>query len=147
MGGETALLFRLVDELADGSRRCASSWAVERLPAEILRIVRRGLPLSVVTGSGGLADRLARRLEGRKADPVAGAGADPAIAEIVADGDIELLGIESDPVAFAAISRVTSARPIPKRVSTISAGRHRCHRTVIRADRQADIGGLARFRP
>ncbi len=99
-GGETALLFGLVDELAAAIPTvCVLVGGGEVARAEILRVVRRRWPLFVVTGSGGLADELARTLAGRKADPGAGVE-DPVMAEIVADGDIELVALQSEPASF-----------------------------------------------
>jgi len=102
-GGETALLFGLVDELAVAIPTvCVLVGGGEVARAEILRVVRRRWPLFVVAGSGGLADELARTLAGRKADPGTGV-ADPVMAEIVADGDIELVALESEPASFGGL--------------------------------------------
>ena len=54
--------------------------------AEVLLAVRRGWPVLLVEGSGGVADALGRQIEQGEAD-----ADDPAVAEILADGHLSSL--------------------------------------------------------
>ncbi len=85
-GGETAMMYKLGQFLADG----LPSVAVlvnggEIAENEALYNVRQRRPIIVIEGSGRLADDIARLWRERAASP-----ADEALAEIVKDGDIHL---------------------------------------------------------
>jgi hypothetical protein len=94
-GGETETMFSLAAALV-GAAPAAKSAAVTVLvngnpegiaKAEVLHSVRRGWPVVVVEGSGGLADEVAKLKKQRS--PVI---QDPGLAEIVADGKLRLFG-------------------------------------------------------
>jgi hypothetical protein len=69
--------------------------------AEVLQAVRRGWPVLLVEGSGGAADALARQLAQGQAD-----GDDPAVAEILADGDFTRIALgEQAASAVEALAR------------------------------------------
>ncbi len=99
-GEETELFFSLADELADRTPAVAllvGGGHVAR--AEVTQVVRRGWPLFVVAGTGGLADDIADPVTAResgRSTPVE----DPATAEIVADGDIHLVSLKGEPRAL-----------------------------------------------
>jgi len=87
-GDETGMIFKL----ADWFRSNAKSPAVVLLAGggditrrEALQAVRQNLPLIVVEGSGGVADEIATAWKARPDLPD-----DPVMAEIIADGNIEL---------------------------------------------------------
>jgi hypothetical protein len=68
---------------------------------EVLQAVRRGWPVLLVEGSGGAADALARQLAAGQAD-----GDDPAVAEILADGDFTRIALgEQAASAVEALAR------------------------------------------
>jgi hypothetical protein len=100
-GGETETMFSLAAALV-GAAPAAKSAAVTVLvngnpegisKAEVLHSVRHGWPVVVVEGSGGLADEIAKLLKERP--PFI---QDPALAEIIDDGDLRLFGLDG-PVA------------------------------------------------
>jgi hypothetical protein len=100
-GGETSLLFDLVDTLAEGRSAVvvlAGGGAVAR--DEVLGAVRRNLPVVVLRGSGGFADTLAAALTDRRQQPLTPL-ADPALEEIVADGTVTTFSLDGDPAALA----------------------------------------------
>lgn len=85
-GSETNTLFKLVNELKGKSPIVAmivAGGAVTR--NEALQSVRQNIPLIIVQGSGGVADEIASAWLARPALPD-----DPVMAEIIADGNIEL---------------------------------------------------------
>ena len=57
---------------------------------EVLYAVRKNIPLIVIAGSGGLADEVAKAVAEKTTNP-----ADPQIAEIVADGDIQVFQLNN----------------------------------------------------
>ncbi|MDQ4068012.1 MAG: DUF4231 domain-containing protein [Actinomycetota bacterium] len=90
-GDETELLFALADELA------ATVPVVAVLAGggpvatqEVLQAVRRRWPVLVVSGTGGLADEVARSVEGRR-DGRDATVDDPVVTEIASRGDIEVV--------------------------------------------------------
>jgi hypothetical protein len=101
-GEETELLFALADELAERAAAVAVLVGGGHVAsAETLHIVRRSWPLFVLTGTGGVADVVADRVTTRRSGRPARVE-DPSTAEIVADGDIELVPLNSEPKALAA---------------------------------------------
>lgn len=91
-GGETETMYALAKELTKGRAPVVTvlvnGGAVTR--EEVLRGVRQGWPLIVIEGSGRLADQIAKlRREGLPNID------DPAMAEIIADGDLHLYKISS----------------------------------------------------
>lgn len=70
---------------------------------ELLEMVRRGWPVVVIAGTGGIADEAA---EARgKHRPKAADERDPELAEIVADGHYDVVGLASDPMVLAGMLR------------------------------------------
>ena len=112
-GGETDTMFSLAKALvsqpaaqaADGASpavKPATTVLVNGDPgkdsvskAEVLHSVRHGWPVVVVEGSGGLADEIATLLK----EPPAFIQ-DPALAEIIADGDLHLFGPDGSAAAL-----------------------------------------------
>jgi hypothetical protein len=106
-GGETALFFNLAAELAGDAPVIVvvvGGGSVTR--AEVLRAVRRGWPVIIVEGSGGLADELAAALVARRSaaarrsrnrNPVR----DPGVSEMLADGDFDVFPLTTAPAALA----------------------------------------------
>jgi hypothetical protein len=93
-GGETGAMFDIAGSLAGPQTPIIAVLAdggPHTLP-EILRCVRQGWPLVILSGTGRLAEELARGLT----DPATIAG-DPAKAEILAHGDITLFPL-NEPV-------------------------------------------------
>jgi hypothetical protein len=85
-GSETSTIYELVSELR--SKQPAAALLVgggEITRNEALQGVRQNLPLIVVEGSGGLADEIAAAWKARPDLPD-----DPVMAEIIADGRVEL---------------------------------------------------------
>jgi hypothetical protein len=70
--------------------------------SEVLLAVRRGWPVLLVEGSGGAADALARQLAQGEAD-----GDDPALAEILADG--QFIGVTLGEKAAGAVEALARA--------------------------------------
>ncbi len=101
-GQETALLFQLADELADGvpvAVVLVGGGPVAR--EEVLHAVRRDWPLLIVTGTGGVADNLAGFVAGRQAGEKVGPIEDPVMAEIVAYERIDTVALRTDPSGLA----------------------------------------------
>jgi hypothetical protein len=106
-GGETALFFNLAAELAGDDPVVVvvvGGGSVTR--AEVLQAVRRGWPVILVEGSGGLADELAAALMARRSaaarrsrnrHPVR----DPGVSEMLADGDFDVFPLTTAPAALA----------------------------------------------
>jgi hypothetical protein len=90
-GSETNMMFSLVNELSSNYRPVVAllvgGGAVAK--SEALQVVRQNFPLLVVQGSGGVADEIATAW---KAGP--DTQEDPVMAEIVADGRIDLIQLE-----------------------------------------------------
>lgn len=85
-GSETKTLFDLVNELKGNSPVVAVIAAGGEVTRnEVLQAVRQNIPLIMVQGSGGLADEIATAWQARPELPE-----DPVMAEIIADGNIEL---------------------------------------------------------
>jgi hypothetical protein len=95
-GSETSTIFQLVGELRNKVPVVALLAAGgSGTRNEALQAVRQNLPLIIVEGSGGLADEIAAAWKARHTVPD-----DPLMAEIVADGRIEL-HLLGDPVKAA----------------------------------------------
>jgi hypothetical protein len=97
-GGETDTLFELADALAKGIKVATilvNGGKVTR--KELLASMRRGWPIIVIEGSGRLADEIARL---RKRSSRGRRLQDPAVAEIVADGDLHLFPLSGSPEDF-----------------------------------------------
>ena len=95
-GDETATLYDAAQQIASGCpvvTVLAGGGNVAR--KEVVQSVRRKWPVFVLTGSGRLADDIARA----KAQPSAPID-DALLAEIVADGDVRLVPVETDPAEF-----------------------------------------------
>ncbi|HEX5748855.1 MAG TPA: DUF4231 domain-containing protein [Archangium sp.] len=93
-GGETQTLFSLAAALAkDIPVTVVLVNGGDISKQEALAAVRHGWPLIVLQGSGRLADQLANLLAQPSPDI-----ADPALAEIVADGDLCLFPLEGSPL-------------------------------------------------
>src|SRR5262245_42670276 len=86
-GSETTTMFNLVKALTSASTPGVSILAGGGRVSkdEVLRVVRQGIPIIVVNGSGGLADEIAAAWQQRVGLPD-----DPVMAEIIADGDIHV---------------------------------------------------------
>jgi hypothetical protein len=103
-GGETSLLFDVLDALARGQPAAVlvaggGSGALD----EVRAAAQRGLPILVITGSGGIADALAARR--RSTERSVGDTSD-ALIEIADEADLILLPLTSEPADMArAISR------------------------------------------
>jgi hypothetical protein len=100
-GGETSLLFDLVDALAEGRSAVvvlAGGGAVAQ--DEALRAVRRNLPVVVLQGTGGVADTLASALAEHQDDPSEPV-ADPSIEEVMSEGSLTVFPLDGDPAALA----------------------------------------------
>jgi len=90
-GGETEALFEIADSLA-GPQTAVMAILVNGGPVsrdEVLRSVRRGWPLVVISGTGRLADEIAQS-KNQHIDTIK----DPVLAEIIADGDITLFPLQ-----------------------------------------------------
>lgn len=90
-GGETETFFEIADALA-GPQTLVTAILVNGGPVahdEVLRTVRRGWPLVVLSGTGRLADEIASHTA---KDP--DAINDPVLAEIIADGDLTLFPLD-----------------------------------------------------
>jgi hypothetical protein len=100
-GGETGTMFSLAEAVA-------SAWPVKSAvtvlvnghmqgisKSEVLHSVRHGWPVIVIKGSGGLADEIARLL--KEPPPFI---QDPVLAEIIADGDLRLFGLDGSVAAL-----------------------------------------------
>jgi SLOG in TRPM, prokaryote/SMODS and SLOG-associating 2TM effector domain 1/Protein of unknown function (DUF4231) len=117
-GGETALMVATADALAHGAPVVMTLAGGGRVAAtEVLAATRQGWPVFVVTGTGGLADRLAQlwntyrvprrrrlafllpRSRHRPVPPPAGI-AEPDLREIVTTGDLRLV-TGTDPGQFS----------------------------------------------
>jgi hypothetical protein len=85
-GSETSTIFQLVTELRNKVPAVALlAGGGDNTRNEALQAVRQNLPLIVVEGSGGFADKVADAWKTRQTVPD-----DPLMAEIVADGRVEL---------------------------------------------------------
>lgn len=85
-GDETSMIFKLMDWFKSEAHAVAVlAGGGEVTRHEVLQAVRQTLPLIVVEGSGGVADEIATAWKARPALPD-----DPTMAEIIADGRIEL---------------------------------------------------------
>jgi hypothetical protein len=90
-GDELGVVEELVECFTEEARAIAIlANGGPRSRKEVLHIVRRDLPLLIVEGSGGLADEIAAAWRARSSQPEP---ADPEMAEIIADGNIELHGL------------------------------------------------------
>ena len=97
-GDETDTLFRLAEILAiDKPGSCLVILAAggDISKNEILQAVRRRLPIVIITGSGGLADVLTSAALNKATPP-----ADAAIAEILADGQLDFFTLGSAVATF-----------------------------------------------
>ena len=85
-GSETSTIFQLVAELRNKVPAVALlAGGGDTTRNEALQAVRQNLPIIVVEGSGGFADEVAAAWKARQTVPD-----DPLMAEIVADGRVEL---------------------------------------------------------
>ncbi|WPB73802.1 DUF4231 domain-containing protein [Archangium violaceum] len=92
-GEETPTLYRLAEHLAQSIPVVAVLVnGGERSKQEVLQAVRRGWPTVVLQGSGRLADELARLVH-----PHSTAPADPALAEIITDGQLDVFPLHGSP--------------------------------------------------
>lgn len=104
-GSETKTMFALADALAAQSAKAVGvvvgGGNVAR--REILEMVRRGWPIVVIPGTGGVADDIVARLGPNRPPPVD--HLDPELAEIVSDGAFDLVALPSNPTVLAAVLR------------------------------------------
>ncbi len=102
-GGETTLLFDLVEELSTGRPAVAVlAGGGEVAKEETVRAVRRRFPLIVLEGSGGAADAVAAALVARSRR-ISEPPADRVLDEIVAEGSIRAFPLDGDPNALAGL--------------------------------------------
>lgn len=89
-GSETSTIFKLIAELTTNKQPAVAlivgGGAVSK--TEVLQAVRQNIPLIVVDGSGGIADEIAKASKSKQ-----DLQHDPIMAEIIADGGIELLNL------------------------------------------------------
>ena len=102
-GGETPLLFEVVEAIADpvaDSRPCRG-----RRPGtvrEVASAVRRGIPVIALAGSGGVADDLAEAATARAANRVPKVG-NPDLTAILGEIDLTVVASDADPVLLEQI--------------------------------------------
>jgi hypothetical protein len=100
-GGETSLLFDVVDALAEGrSAVVVVAGGGSIAQDEVIRAVRRNLPVVVLRGTGGVADTLASALADHQHDPSKPA-ADPSLEEVMSNGSLTIFPLDGDPAALA----------------------------------------------
>jgi hypothetical protein len=91
-GGETSLLFDLLDDLSDSEPRVALlAGGGEGALEEVRLATERGMPIVVIEGTKGLADDLARSRSTAKDAPKT------PFAAIAAEGDLTVVPLDSDP--------------------------------------------------
>lgn len=100
-GGETTLMFDAVEAIATTDRVAVVVVGGGAVTLdEVALAARRGMPIVVVTGTGGAADQLVDRSAAMR-------GATPAeqadLQEALADGEVTAVGLDDDPGALEAI--------------------------------------------
>jgi len=97
-GGETTLLFDIVDRLAEGQPAAVILAGGGPIAMrEVRAAAQRGMPIIIVGGSGGIADDLAARAGGQ-------ASAADAFDQIVKTADLSVIPIDADPADLAEIT-------------------------------------------
>jgi hypothetical protein len=100
-GGETPLLFDLVEQLSEGrSAVVVVAGGGDIARDEVLRAVRRNLPVVVLQGTGGVADELVGATAHRQQQPSEPLP-DPTLEEIVTVGTLTTFRWERDPSELA----------------------------------------------
>ncbi len=93
-GGETSLLFDVLDILSVGQPSAAILVGGGQNALDEARLAaHRGIPIVVLTGTGGNADALAARVTAPPAKPP-----DDILAEVIAEADVTFLPLTADPV-------------------------------------------------
>ena len=93
-GGETSLLFDVLDILSVGQPTAAILVGGGQNALDEARLAaHRGIPIVVLTGTGGIADALAARVTAPPAQPP-----DDILAEVIAEADVTFLPLTADPV-------------------------------------------------
>jgi hypothetical protein len=104
-GAETSTMFALADGLVERSANAVGA-VVGGGPGarrEVLEMVRRGWPVVVIAGTGGLADDIVAGVEGRHSPTVD--QVDSELAEIVSSGAFDLIALDGDPAVFEGVLR------------------------------------------
>jgi hypothetical protein len=112
-GSETSTIFKLIAELSSNKQPVVAlivgGGTVSK--SEVLQAVRQNIPLIVVAGSGGIADQIAKASKSKQ-----DLQHDPIMAEIIADGGIELLRLD-DKVKLDKAVR-TAQRSVVRQLAT-----------------------------
>jgi hypothetical protein len=96
-GGETPLLFEVVEAIADPSRTVALvAGGGPGTVREVASAVRRGIPVIALAGSGGVADDLAEAATARAANRVPKV-ANPDLTAILGEIDLTVVAPDADP--------------------------------------------------
>jgi hypothetical protein len=96
-GGETPLLFEVVEAIADPSRTVALvAGGGPGTVREVASAVRRGIPVIALAGSGGVADDLAEAAAARAANRVPKL-ANPDLTAILGEIDLTVVAPDADP--------------------------------------------------
>ena len=96
-GGETPLLFEVVEAIADPSRTVALvGGGGPGTAREVASAVRRGIPVIALAGSGGVADDLAEAATARAANRVPKM-ANPDLTAILGEIDLTVVAPDADP--------------------------------------------------
>jgi len=98
-GGETSLLFDALEILSRDRPRAAILAGGGPIALEEVRLATQmSLPIVALTGTGGVADELARRARSSRRP-----AADDALSRIASDADLTFLPLESDPADLEAV--------------------------------------------
>ena len=96
-GGETPLLFEVVEAIADPARTVALiAGGGPGTVREVVSAVRRGIPVIALAGSGGVAEDLAAAAAAREANTVP-KSVDSELAAILGDIDLTVVALGADP--------------------------------------------------
>jgi predicted Rossmann-fold nucleotide-binding protein len=138
-GGELKTMFDVAAVFAKGAKAVTVvAGGGPHTLAEVRESVRRGWPVIAIEGSGGVADALAARPPGEVEDPM--------LAEIYADGELEVFPLHGAAEALArrivrALTGDTTLRLAWERFAALDAAAGRHQRTFVKV--QATILGLA----
>jgi hypothetical protein len=104
-GGETKTMFALADGLVARSAKAVGLVVGGGQVArnEVLEMVRRGWPVVVIAGTGGLADGIAAGL-GRRSRLTTDQ-LDPVLGEIIRYGTFDVVALKSEPAVLAGVLR------------------------------------------
>ncbi len=102
-GGETPLLFEVVEAIADPSRTVAIvAGGGPGTLREVATAVRRGIPVIALSGSGGVADDLAAAAAARDSKSPSNK-ADPELTTILGDIELTVVAAEAEPALLERI--------------------------------------------